>query len=171
MSTKAHAASGTIVLGLGNPVRYDDAVGLRVAEAVDRLLEEDPLPGVSVATSTRAGLELIDLLAGASHAVIVDCFIPQDPVPGRVSRLTLDEVAGSARLVGAHDVTIGTAFKFALAAGVPMPATVDIFAVEAADVDRLEEGLSPAVAAAVPVLARQIYHRLASVSQCLCMAR
>ena len=26
----------TIVLGLGNPVRFDDAVGLRVAEALER---------------------------------------------------------------------------------------------------------------------------------------
>ncbi len=170
MSTRAHAARSTIVLGLGNPVRCDDAVGLRVAEAVERLLEEDPLPDVSVATSTRAGLELIDLLAGASHAVIVDCLALPDAVPGRVTRLTLDDVAGSARLVGAHDVTIGTAFKFARASGVPMPDAVDIYAVEAADVDRIEEGLSPAVAAAVPDLARAIHRRLAARSSCLCAA-
>ena len=170
MNGHSCASTATIVLGLGNPVRYDDAVGLWVAEAVQRLLVEAPLPGVSVATSTRAGLELIDLLAGASHAVIVDCLVLPHPVPGRVTRLTLDDVAGSARLVGAHDVTIDTAFKFALAAGVPMPATVDIYAVEAADVDRIEEGLSPEVAAAVPDLAREIHRRLAVRSPRLCAA-
>ncbi len=169
MSEYASASGSTIVLGLGNPVRYDDAVGLRVAEAVERLLDAEPLPGVSVAMSTRAGLELIDLLAGASRAVIVDCLVRPDPVPGRVTRLTLDEVAGSARLVGAHDVTISTAFRFARAAGVPMPETVDIYAIEAADVDRIEEGLSPAVAAAVPALALEIYHRLPTVARCPCL--
>jgi hydrogenase maturation protease len=169
MSTTAHTARSTVVLGLGNPVRFDDAVGLRVAEAVERLLDAEPLPGVSVATSTRAGLELIDLLAGTSRAVIVDCLVLPNAVPGRVTRLTLDEVAGSARLVGAHDVTIGTAFRFARASGVPMPDDVDIYAIEAADVDRIEEGMSPAVAAAVPAVAREIYRRLPTVARCPCL--
>jgi hydrogenase maturation protease len=170
MSAYACVSGATIVLGLGNPVRYDDAVGLRVAEAVDRLLEAEPLPGVSVATSTRAGLELIDLLAGASHAIIVDCLVLPNAVPGRVTRLTLDDVAGSARLVGAHDVTIATAFRFARAAGVPMPEEVDIYAIEAADVDRIEEGLSPAVASAVDCVAGEIHRRLLIRSPRLCAA-
>jgi hydrogenase maturation protease len=160
MSEAAGAAGTTVVLGLGNPVRHDDAVGLKVAEAVERLLDAQPVPDVAVRTSTRAGLELIDLLSGAAHAIIVDCLVSLDPAPGRISRLTLDDVAGAARLVGAHDITVKHAFEFARAAGVPMPATVEIFAVEAADIDRIEEGLSPAVAAAVPALARHIHRRL-----------
>jgi len=170
MTLPAREPGTTIVLGLGNPVRYDDAVGLRVAEAVERLLDAEPLPGVRVATSTRAGLELIDLLSGASRAVIVDCLVRPDPVPGRVTRLTLEDVAGSARLVGAHDVTVDTAFRFARAAGVPMPGTVDIYAVEAADIDRIEEGLSPAVASAVDEVAREIHRRLSFPSPCRCAA-
>jgi len=160
MMAQASEPGTTIVLGLGNPVRFDDAVGLRVAEAVERLLAEGPVPGVKVLTSTRAGLELIDLLTGASRAIIVDCLVRPDAVPGRVSRLTLGDVAGAARLVGAHDVTLGHAFELARAAGVPMPDEVEIFAVEASDVDRIEEGLSPAVAAAIPALAREIHRRL-----------
>jgi hydrogenase maturation protease len=160
MSAQDGEPGTTIVLGLGNPVRFDDAVGLHVAEAVERLLADSPVPGVKVMTSTRAGLELIDLLSGASRAVIVDCLVLPDSVPGRVSRLTLDDVAGSARLVGAHDVTVATAFAFARAAGVPMPAAVEIYAVEAGDIDRIEEGLSTAVAAAIPALAREIHRQL-----------
>ena len=37
------------------------------------LLDEEPIPGVQVLTSTRAGFELIDLLAGADRAILVDC--------------------------------------------------------------------------------------------------
>jgi hydrogenase maturation protease len=170
MSAPEGERATTIVLGLGNPVRFDDAVGLRVAEAVERLLAEEPVHGVTVMTSTRAGLELIDLLSGASRAVIVDCLTLPNPVPGNVRRLTLNDVAGSARLVGAHDVTIAGAFQFARAAGVPMPDTVEIFAVEAADVDCVAEGLSPAVALAVPALAREIHRRLAARRHCLCPA-
>lgn len=153
-------AAATIVVGLGNPVRYDDAVGLRTAEAVARLLYDEPVPNVVVVTSSRAGLELVDLLAGMSRAVIIDCLAPAHPVPGRVRRLTLDDVAGAARLIGAHDVSLSDAFAFASVAGVPMPGRVDIYAVEAADIDRVEEGLSPSVAAAVPILAREIHRQL-----------
>jgi hydrogenase maturation protease len=154
--------AATVVLGLGNPVRYDDAVGLRTAEAVSCLLEAEPVPGVLVTTSSRAGLELVDLLTGATHAVVIDCLASSDPVPGRVHLLTLDDVAGSARLIGAHDVSLADAFALARAAGVPMPETIDIYAVEGADIDRIEEGLSPSVARAVPILAREIHRRLVS---------
>ena len=150
----------TIVVGLGNPVRYDDAVGLRTAEALTRLLDADPVPGVRVVISTRAGLELVDLLTGAARAIIVDCLAPADPEPGRVRRLTPDGVAGSTRLIGAHDVSVGDAFALARVSGIPMPATVDIYAVEVGDIDRIEEGLSPEVARAVPALARRIHEQL-----------
>ncbi|HEY3381319.1 MAG TPA: hydrogenase maturation protease [Vicinamibacterales bacterium] len=150
----------TIVLGLGNPLRYDDAVGLRVAEEVERLLTDDPVPGVRVLTSTRAGFELIDLLAGADHAVIVDCLDVPGGVPGEIRELTMERVPGAARLVGAHDITLADAFEFARVSGVPMPQTVEIYGIQAADTLRIEEGLFPDVAAAVPRLARTIHDRL-----------
>jgi hydrogenase maturation protease len=159
--TPACEAPDTVIVGLGNPVRFDDAVGLRTAEAVARLLEADPVPGVRVAVSTRAGLELVDLLAGADRAVIVDCLTLADPEPGRVHRLTRADVAGSMRLIGAHDVSVGDALALATAAGLPMPACIDIYAVEVGDIDRIGEGLSPGVARAVTTLARRIHRQLA----------
>ena len=160
MRPPAGHAPCTVVVGLGNPVRYDDAVGLRTAEALARLLRADPVPGVRVVVSTRAGLELVDLLTGATRAIIVDCLAPAEPEPGRIHRLGPNEVAGSTRLVGAHDVSVGDALALARAAGVPMPHTIDIYAVEVADIDRIAEGLSPDVARAVPVLARRIHRQL-----------
>lgn len=149
----------TVVLGLGNPVRGDDAVGLRVAEAVERLLRAAPIPGVSVATSTRAGLELIPLLEHADIAIIIDAFESPDAVPGRVRRLGLEEVSGVQRLIGVHDVTIGAALALGRESGLEMPATVEIYAVEAGEVGFIREHLSEAVAATVEPLAREIYER------------
>lgn len=159
-SSAASAAPTTIVLGLGNPVRYDDAVGLRVAEEVERLLVGQPVPGVRVLTSTRAGFELIDLLAGADHTIIVDCLEVPDGVPGTVRRLTLEDVSGASRLVGSHDLSLAGAFEFARVSGVSMPRTAEIYGIQAADTLRIEEGLSPEVAAIVPLLARAIHERL-----------
>lgn len=156
MSGPGGPRPGTVVLGLGNPVRGDDAVGLKVAEEVARRLAEKPVAGVEVVTSTRAGLELIDVLAGASRGIVVDALVLPDPSPGRVRRLSLDDVSGAPRLVGAHDVTIGAAFDVARASGVPMPDDLEIYAIEAAETETIVEDLSAEVALAVPAVADRI---------------
>ena len=150
----------TVVLGLGNPVLSDDGVGLAVAAEVKRLLAEEPIPGVDVLASTRAGFELIDLLRGYARAIIVDCLTLPDPVPGRVRRLGLDDVAGSSRLINAHEISVAVAFRLAQQLAIPMPGEVEILAVEAEDTTTLNEGLTPAVAAAVAPLAQAIYEEL-----------
>ncbi|HSB79197.1 MAG TPA: hydrogenase maturation protease [Candidatus Methylomirabilis sp.] len=155
------AASGcTVVLGLGNPILSDDGVGLAVAAELKRLLAVAPIRGVDVLASTRAGFELIDLLRGYARAVILDCIVLPDPQPGRVCRLTLDDVSGCARLVNAHEVSVGTAFRLAERMGIPMPHEAEIIAVEAADTATLAEGLTPMVQATVAPLAREIYESL-----------
>ena len=149
------------VLGLGNPVVSDDRVGLAVAAEILRLLEASPIENVSVVESTRGGFELIDLLAGFHHAVIIDCLSLPDPVPGRVRELSLTNVSGSARLINAHEISIDTAFQLAAAMGIEMPKTVEIFAIEGLDTSTVSEEMTPAVAAAVSPLARRIHSSLA----------
>jgi hydrogenase maturation protease len=150
----------TVVLGLGNPVVSDDGVGLAVAAELKRLLAEAPVRGVDVLASTRAGFELIDMLRGYARAILVDCIVLPDPRPGRVCQLTLDDVSGCARLVNAHEMSVGTAFRLAGQMGVPMPTGVEIIAVEAGDTSTIAEALTPAVQATVGPLAREIYDRL-----------
>lgn len=151
----------TVVLGLGNPVLADDRVGLAVVAALGRLLAARPIPGVDILASTRAGFELIDLLRGYARAIIVDCLALPDPRPGAVRRLGLEDVSGSARLVNAHEVSLGVAFRLAAQAGIPMPAAVEILAVEAGDTTTITEVMTPPVEAAVAPLARELYDRLA----------
>ncbi len=150
----------TVVLGLGNPIVSDDAVGLHVVRRLVRLLGT-PLPQwLEIKTSQRAGFELIDLLSGAERAIMVDCLELPDPVPGRVRRLTLSDFSGSVRLVGVHEVTVATAFEFAEMAGIPMPASVLIYAVEGQDMRTISESMTPAVEAVVEPLAGRIAEQL-----------
>ena len=151
----------TLVLGLGNPLLSDDAAGLAVAKEFERLLAERPIPGVEVVTSSRGGFELIDLLTGFERAVIVDALITDDPHPGRVHRLEPGQVAGSARLVGSHDIGLADALELAGELGIAMPATVTVLGVEAADLTTFAETLTPAVAEAVVRLAGELHESLA----------
>ena len=149
------ASDRTVVLGLGNPIRADDAVGLVVADALARLLEDDPIDAVTVRTSERGGFELVDLLSGFERAVIVDCLEVPGGQPGRVSASAPGEVAGSSRLVGGHEISVSEAIELGRLIGIPMPETIDILGIEGDDTMSLREGLTPAVAAAVgPLVAR-----------------
>jgi hydrogenase maturation protease len=150
----------TVVLGLGNPLLTDDAAGLAVAGELARLLVGRPIAGVEVATSTRGGFELIDLLTGFDRAVIVDALITTAPCPGRVHRLGPGQVAGSARLIGSHDIGLAGALDLARALGVTMPASVIVLGIEAADVTTFAETPTPAVAAAIGRLARELHDSL-----------
>jgi hydrogenase maturation protease len=147
----------TVVLGLGNSLLRDDGVGLAVAREVRRLLQGSPIPGVDVLASARAGFEPIDLLQGYALALIVDCLVLPEPTPGRVRRLSVHDVSGSARLVDAHGLGVAQALGLAARLGIPMPARVEVVGVEAADAQTFEEALTPAVAAAVRPLAREIH--------------
>ena len=164
-AAKAHDLTGekrsiaVAVLGLGNSVLTDDAVGLHVAAEVERLLREHPIAGVSVLTSSRAGFELINLLTGFTHALIIDCLELPEPVPGRVQHLNLSRLSGSARLIGVHDISVADAFELATVLGTEMPGIVEIYAVEGGDMLTLCEEMTPAVAAAVAPLARSVLAR------------
>jgi hydrogenase maturation protease len=153
----------TVVLGLGNPVLSDDAVGLKVAERLRELLVERPVPGVSVLCSTRGGLELLDLLSGYARAVIVDALTLPEPDPGRVHKLDLTTFAGMARLVGSHDISLSQAFQLAERFGIPMPGEVIILGIEAGEVHEFSEELTPPVARVVDPLARQIHSLLSGM--------
>jgi hydrogenase maturation protease len=67
MSTR-EAAERIVVVGLGNPVLTDDAVGLQVAEV---LAERLAGTAVDVIQASWGGMRFIDLLAGYDRAVIV----------------------------------------------------------------------------------------------------
>jgi len=70
-TSKEHepAARRAIIVGLGNPIRTDDAVGLAVARAVHARLAR---PDVELCELAAGGLELVERLAGYGHAVIID---------------------------------------------------------------------------------------------------
>jgi hydrogenase maturation protease len=147
----------TVVLGLGNPWMSDDGAGLAAAQEVARLLEEHPVAGVQVRLSTRGGFELLDLLSGCTRVILIDCLVVMDGTPGRVRRLTLNDVASLPRLGSAHEAGLADVFRLAERAGIPMPESVEVFAVEAGDAETVSENMTPPVRAAVTRIAVEIH--------------
>ena len=144
----------TLVLGLGNPLRTDDSVGLRV---VDRLRSAlDGWPGLELAEDYWGGLRLMERLVGYDRAIIIDAQRSGAPA-GTVS--TLPANAPPTRHGNSvHDMDLWTALEFGRQAGaaVPMASGIRIVAIEAADVDTFGEECTPAVAAGIPRAAEAV---------------
>jgi len=143
----------------------DDAVGLHIADALRRLLRERPLRDVQVLKSQRAGFELVEMLPGYDRAIIVDAVLADEPVPGRVRELSLDDLAGSRRLINAHEISLPTALQMGERLGLPMPTEVQLIAIEAEELYTMSTTMTPPVQAAVEPVAQRIYARLASLHE------
>lgn len=136
-----------VVLGVGNPIMTDDAIGLVAAKAFeDRLEGTDE---VVVRYSERGGFDLLDLLDGCDHAVIVDAYVVSGTPPGTVLIRCLEDFTGSHHLYAAHGIDLPTAVRLGRQLGHDMPDRVDIVGVVVEDPYTVSEQMTPAVAAAV----------------------
>jgi hydrogenase maturation protease len=131
----------TVVIGLGNELCADDAVGLQVARRIPGAIE-----------GGCPGLGLLDLIAGHAKAVLVDAVVSGAP-PGTIHRFTLADLPDRKLLPQSlHGVNAVDALALGrVAAPEALPAEVIIIGVEIADRTPYREGLSPAVAVAVPL--------------------
>lgn len=138
----------TLVLGLGNPILSDDAIGLHVARALRPLFEGHPM--VDVGEDTWGGLRLMERLEGYDRAIVIDAMCSGAP-PGTIRLLSPDDVP-TQHSTSLHDISLPVALELGRRAGAPVPGSADItlVGIEAIDVLSFGEELSPSVEAAVP---------------------
>lgn len=148
----------TVVVGLGNPILSDDSAGPRVAsELRNRLNGEGPV----ILEASVGGLNLVDLLAGYAHAIIIDAIQTVDGKPGQIYRLDSKAFDGTRHTASPHDVNFATALEFGRKMGMTLPEQIDVFAIEAADVTTFSEECTPEVSRAIPVCVDMVIRELA----------
>lgn len=144
----------TIILGCGNLLAADDAVGLAVVREL-RLM--DLPPGVDVVEAGTPGLGLIDLMAGYDRAIIIDAVI-SGAQAGTVHRFGEDLLPPREVLpLSVHGINVVDAIQLGRRVQpTEMPEEIIIVGVEIADRTPFREGMSPEVAAAVPAAIREV---------------
>ena len=168
----------TLVVGLGNPILGDDAVGLRLARDFVRrrsarpasappLGDRWPAEGalhrgddaVDVIEDCPAyGLDVLELLAGYDRLVLFDAMVTGQATPGSWRRFTATALQPTRHLRSLHDANLATALELGrrLGLGLPPDHEVHVFAVEIDDPDTFSSTLSPCLEAAYPDLAFEI---------------
>ncbi|MEU2429380.1 hydrogenase maturation protease [Streptomyces sp. NPDC007861] len=155
------------VIGIGNEFRRDDGVGWAVVALLRERVHQRPLPsGTALVQSDGDPVRLIEWWEDAGLAIVVDACFPPSPHPGRTHRWCAVP-DGTLRSAGpGRNSTHGLGLAEALCLGDALgrrPRRLVVYVVEGAD-RSLGVGLSPAVACAVPRLARRIEMELAQHS-------
>jgi hydrogenase maturation protease len=151
----------TVVIGLGNPLRGDDGVGVRVVE----VLAAQPLPqDVEVVDGGTQGLGIVSLMEGRRRAIVVDA-ASVGRSPGQFVRFTLDEarLLGDDQPLSVHAAGLGDALLLAQVLGT-LPDEVIIFGVQPSRV-QWDSSLSPEVEAALPALIAAVLAEVAASYQ------
>jgi hydrogenase maturation protease len=144
------------VLGLGNLMRTDDAIGMLAAR---RLADDDRLPpGIEVIEGGTLGLDLLHAIHGISHLLVMDA-VDSGVAPGTVTQFSGDELAGlptskSVHLLGFADLMDVLRLMEA------SPTEVILLGVQPDSTDWGTE-LTPAVAAAQPDLVEAALRQIA----------
>ncbi|MFI9186505.1 hydrogenase maturation protease [Streptomyces goshikiensis] len=151
--------AGTAVIGIGNEFRRDDGVGWAAIALLLAREAQRPLPaGTELARCDGDPGRLISLWEGRSLTLVVDACFPPVAQPGRTHRWCVSPgripYPAAAGRQSTHGLGLAEAWCLADRLG-HGPGRLIVYAVEGAD-RSLGTGLTPAVEAALPLLARRI---------------
>jgi hydrogenase maturation protease len=132
------------VIGIGNTLKADDGVGVRVAE---ELSSRDLGAGVEVVAGELAGMLLAPYFIDSDHVIVVDAIDAGD-TPGSVFRFRAEDGLPMLRSHTSHGISVPELMMAARLSG--STTEVMVYAIQIHDVSPMSEGLSPAVEAAVP---------------------
>ena len=142
-----------LLLGLGNDILSDDAVGLRVARRLrDEFAHDDR---IDVQETQEMGLALLDFIVGYRHVILVDSIQTGKAPPGTLHELDADTLR---TLTGGtpHFVGVGETLALGRQLGLAMPDRVTIFAIEVADPFTLGTQMTPELERALPSLLERV---------------
>jgi hydrogenase maturation protease len=144
----------TLVIGVGNPVLTDDAVGFRVAHLI-----QEAKPELTVIETAEAGLTLLELITGYERVIIIDSVKTGQAKPGTLHQLTLDQIDPSWNFCSTHGIDIRMAFELGLKLDYKLPAKISIYGIEVEDNASFGEKCTEQVERSIPQIVREIVER------------
>lgn len=135
-----------MVIGLGSPIMTDDAIGLRVVQAISDM----HLGQIDTLQEAVGGLEILPMIRGYGNVVIVDAIQTYQQKPGTVMIYDPDDFDDTIGNTFAHDINLATALKIGKQMDpYTMPDKVMFIAIEVQDIQTMSETMTPEVEASV----------------------
>ncbi|MGB9521629.1 MAG: hydrogenase maturation protease [Anaerolineales bacterium] len=142
----------TLILGVGNILKGDDGLGVRVAQV---LSQRALPPDVIVEEIGTPGLDLVTYIEGWEKVIIIDA-VEMGEIPGTWKRFTPEEVkliAGD-EVLSLHEPNIADVLELGQALNI-LPDEIVVYGVQPQDLTYIER-LSPQIEAIINNVADQI---------------
>lgn len=151
----------TLILGVGNPLLGDDAIGVLAAQALQQ--RNDLPPHVTVIDGGTDGLGLIPVMEAYRRVILVDA-VPMGLEPGTIRRFTWDEVKlnAQAQMFSLHETGVTEALMLAETLNC-LPSEVVFYGVQPHNME-WDQPVSEAVQRALPALLETLIHEVRSNS-------
>lgn len=147
----------TLLLGIGNPILTDDAIGILVAREISKM----GLPDVDVEEIAASGIEVMELMLDYDKVVIVDAIKRSDAEPGEIMRLEEKDFSHTVHGSSPHGVNLSTAIALGRqTAPSRMPKEIVFYAMQVQDVNTFSESLTPRVRERLPTLIDMVVREL-----------
>ncbi len=146
----------SLILGLGNPILGDDAVGIEVVRKLkERLNNKVDIVEVSV-----GGLSLLDIIRGYEEVIIIDSIKTEKGMVGDLYKLTPEKFKETFHLSSPHNVNFATALEIGKRLNFKMPTKIHIYAIEIEDNTNFQEELTPSLKMRLPQIIQRIFNDL-----------
>ena len=165
--TGAATRNKILLLGLGNDILGDDAVGLNIAREIrPRLSQED---GIEVQETSEMGLSLLDYIVGFDDLVLVDAVQTGQVPPGFVHELDGDDLQVLPR-GSPHFLGVGEMLALGRHLGLSVPPRVKLFGVEVEDPSTVTTTMTTALRQAFPAVVDRILRSTRALLNAVCVS-
>ena len=146
-----------LVIGLGSPIMTDDAIGLEVVQEI----EDMALDGIETRQEAIGGLDIIPVMWGYKHVIIVDAIQTGSYEPGTIMFFNPEDFNDTIGDASAHDINLATAMRIGREMEPEMmPDEVCFVAIEAEDIGTVNEGMTPKLVEAKPSAVKAVLHQI-----------
>ncbi|HUU06469.1 MAG TPA: hydrogenase maturation protease [Patescibacteria group bacterium] len=124
----------TLLLGMGNPILCDDAIGIRLVGCLKKRLQSFSAFDI-VEDCSLGGFNLLEVIDGYGRLIVIDSIRTVGATPGEWYYFTADRLRATMNLDCVHDANFATALELGRRLGMHLPLDHDIhiFAVEILD--------------------------------------
>jgi hydrogenase maturation protease len=158
-----------LLLGMGNPILADDAIGVRLAKDFKARFDRLPrIPSVSVIEECSVGgMNLLDVVADWDRLLVLDSIKTPEGIPGTWYYFTAESLRETMNLNNVHDANFATALELGRRLGhkIPPENEIHIFAVEVQDNTTFAEAMTPLLETAYPLVSEEIFKEVLQLIQ------
>ena len=146
-------SSKILILGLGNEILTDDAIGPKIVFHLQDNLKYQKL---KFDTAACGGLELVEMISGYNQVVIIDAIKTLKGIPGNMYKFSPEDFQETLHISSFHDVSFLTGLQLAKTLNITIPSEITILAIEIIEDLVFSDQLSPELQSLFPQILKNI---------------